>query len=61
MYQAKSGKQPPQAIREALAAYETAQLQQLARGVANHGSMPRNLTPKQRERVLAMFRSFTPA
>ena len=61
MYQAKTGQTPPPAVAAAMAKFETAQLEQLARGVANYGAMPRNLNSHQREAVLILARRLNPS
>lgn len=61
MYQKSSGQQPPPAVAAALAKFETAQLAQLARGVATYGAMPRNLNSHQREAVLILARRMNPS
>ena len=63
MYQAKAnnGQTPPPAMAAAMAAFETAQLEQLARGVANYGAMPRTLNSAQREAVLMLARRLNPS
>ena len=54
MYQAKTGQTPPPELAAAMAKFETAQLEQLARNVANRGALlPRNLTAEQRRAVKA--------
>ncbi len=58
MFQAKSGQTPPPALAAAMAKFETAQLELLARGVANCGGlMPRNLTAEQRRAVVALVKN----
>lgn len=57
MYQAKTGQTPPKAMQSALAAFKTAQLGILARGVANSGAMPPNLNASEREAVAAMVQA----
>lgn len=54
MYQAKTGQRPPQAMQAVIAAFETAQLEQMAREAVNRGAVPRNLTSQQRKAVIAM-------
>jgi len=62
MYQKSSGQQPPAAVAAALAKFETAQLEQLARNVANRGALlPRNLTSEQRRAVMAMVSRINPS
>ena len=61
MFQKSSGQQPPQAMQSAMAAFETAQLEQIARGVANYGAMPRTLNSQQREAVTTMARRLNPS
>lgn len=61
MYQAKTGRTPPKAMQAALAAFETAQLEQLVRGIANYGAMPRTLNGTQREAVRTMARRLNPS
>ena len=61
MYQAKTGQTPPPAVAAAMAKFETAQLEQLARGVANYGAMPRTLNSQQREAVLILARRMNPS
>ena len=61
MYQAKTGQEPPKAMQAAMAAFETAQLEQIARGVANYGAMPRTLNSQQREAVLILARRMNPS
>jgi hypothetical protein len=61
MYQSKSGKAPPPELAAAMAKFETAQLEQLARGVANYGAMPHNLTRQKREAVTTMARRLNPS
>ena len=61
MYQAKTGRTPPKAMQAALAAFETAQLEQLVRGIANYGAMPHNLTKQQRAAVMTMARRLNPS
>lgn len=51
MYQAKSGQKPPTDMATALAVFQNMQIELLARGVANAGHMPRNLSSKQRAAV----------
>lgn len=58
MYQAKTGQTPPKAMQSAMAAFTTAQLEMVARGVANFGAMPRNLNASEREAVAKMARRF---
>ena len=61
MYQAKTGQTPPPELAAAMAKFETAQLEQLARGVATYGAMPRNLNSHQREAVLILARRMNPS
>jgi len=61
MYQAKTGQTPPPELAAAMAKFETAQLEQLARGVANYGAMPRTLNSQQREAVLILARRLNPS
>ena len=58
MYQAKTGQTLPKAMQAALAAFKTAQLELVARGVANFGAMPPNLNASEREAVAKMARRF---
>jgi hypothetical protein len=48
-------------MQAAMAQFETAQLEQLARGVANYGAMPRTLNSQQREAVLILARRLNPS
>ena len=57
MYRAKTGRQPPKEMQAAMAAVETVRLEQLAIGVARHAGLPRNLSNRQREAVMAMARN----
>ena len=61
MYQAKTGQAPPRELAAALAAFETAQHEQLARGVAAHAAMPHNLTKQQRAAVMTLARRLNPS
>jgi len=61
MYQAKTGQAPPLQLAAAMAAVETAQHEQLARGVAAHAAMPHNLTRHQRAAVMTMARRLNPS
>ena len=61
MYQAKTGQAPPRELAAALAKFETAQHEQLARGVAAHAAMPHNLTKQQRAAVMTMARRLNPS
>lgn len=61
MYQAKTGLPVPKEMQAAMAQFETAQLEQLARGVANYGAMPRTLNSQQREAVLILARRLNPS
>ena len=61
MYQAKTGQTPPPELAAAMAKFETAQLEQLARCVANYGAMPRTLNSQQREAVLILARRLNPS
>ena len=44
-------------MQAAMAAVETARMEQLAIGVARHAGLPRNLSNRQREAVMAMARN----
>ena len=62
MYQKTSGQTPPPELAAAMAKFETAQLEQLARNVANRGALlPRNLTAEQRRAVKAMVSRVNPS
>lgn len=61
MYQAKTGQTPPPELAAAMAKFENAQLEQLARGVAAHAAMPHNLTRQQRAAVMTMARRLNPS
>lgn len=61
MFQKSSGQTPPPAMAAAMAKFETAQLEQLAGGVANYGAMPRTLNSQQREAVMTMARRLNPS
>jgi hypothetical protein len=62
MYQAKTGQQPPKAMQSALAAFQTAQVEQLAHNVASRGALlPHNLTDEQRRAVKAMVSRVNPS
>lgn len=62
MYQAKTGQEPPEAMQAAMAAFETAQLEQLTHNVANRGALlPHNLTDEQRRAVKAMVSRVNPS
>ena len=61
MYKAKTGQTPPPELAAALAKFETAQHEQLARGVAAHAAMPHNLTKQQRAAVMTMARRLNPS
>lgn len=61
MYQAKTGHAPPRELAAAMAAFDTALLERLARGVAAHAAMPHNLTKQQRAAVMTMARRLNPS
>ena len=61
MFKKSSGQQPPRELAAALAKFETAQHEQLARGVAAHAAMPHNLTKQQRAAVMTMARRLNPS
>lgn len=49
-------------MQAAMAAFETAQLEQLAHNVANRGALlPHNLTDEQRRAVMAMVSRVNPS
>jgi len=61
MYQAKSGQKPPSEMAPALAVFQNMQIGLLAKGVANFGLMPRNLSNQQRAAVAKLvFRNIKP-
>ena len=61
MYQAKTGQAPPRELAAAMAKFENAQLEQLAKGVAAYGLMPRALNSQQRKAVLILASRVQPS
>ena len=61
MYQAKTAQTPPPELAAAIAKFETAQLEQLAKGVAAYGLMPRALNSQQRKAVLILASRVQPS
>ena len=61
MFQKSSGQAPPKAMQAAMAAFDTALLERLARGVAAHAAMPHNLTKQQRAAVMTLARRLNPS
>jgi hypothetical protein len=61
MFQKSSGHTPPPAVAAAMAKFENAQLEQLAKGVAAYGLMPRALNSQQRKAVLILASRVQPS